>query len=193
MSNPLSESEKTVISAYFKNPKISLENILELLEQTRQEVLEDVDERIRDRRFKKKVDVRSISKFKSLGLKKIHKGLNMQANLLNLDKTIQPLDNDIENLSKRDFEILNKNLGILIGFDYRLNTQVYVIYTIKKGYFVWYEHECNERCKEQCYELFNLLKTEHSIILPDKIKEKPFLIQFRTIIGLIAKGDYKNE
>ena len=193
MSNPLSESEKTVISAYFRDPRISLENILDLLEQTRQKVFNDADERIRDKRFKKKVDVRSISKFKSLGLKKILKGLNMQSNLLNLDKTIQPLDNDIENLSQRDIEILKKNLGILIGFDYRLNTQVYVIYTIKKGYFVWYEHECNERCKKQCYELLNLLKIEHGISLSNKTKEKPFLIQFRVIVELIAKGGYNNE
>lgn len=183
LSNPLSESEKTVIEAYFKDPKINLEEILQQLENSRKN-----EENVMDRRFKAKIDVRSISKFKSLGLKKIRKSLDLQAKLLNLDKTVQPFDKEIDHLSEKDSEILKNNLGVLTGFDYRLNTQVYIIYTVEKGIFVWYEHHCNDRCMKQCNELLELLKSEHNIKFTSEITKKPFLTQFRAVIGLIANN-----
>ena len=54
-----------------------------------------------------------------------------------------------------DVESLLDYKGLLIGFDYQTNAQVYIVYTEKKGIIVWYNHDsyagklCPECLKEE--------------------------------------------
>jgi len=75
-----------------------------------------------------------------------------------------------------DVESLQDYKGLLIGFDYQANAQVYIVYTEEEGIVVWYRHEsyagklCPECPKEQeCRETLDIIKQEYNIELrPDE-------------------------
>lgn len=77
-----------------------------------------------------------------------------------------------------DIESLLDYKGLLIGFDFQANTQVYIVYTEKLGIIVWYKHNsyagklCPECPKEsECREALNTIIEEYSISLrPDEEK-----------------------
>jgi hypothetical protein len=84
---------------------------------------------------------------------------------------------DQQALSHRlDVESLLDYKGLLIGFDYQANTQVYVIYTEKLNVIVWYKHDsyagklCPNCPKEaDCREALDVILEEYSIPLrPDE-------------------------
>src|SRR5512136_1760754 len=71
-----------------------------------------------------------------------------------------------------DVESLLDYKGLLIGFDYQANTQVYIIYTEKLNTIVWYKHDsyagklCPNCPKEpECRETLSTVLEEYSIQL----------------------------
>ena len=75
-----------------------------------------------------------------------------------------------------DIESLQDYKGLIIGFDYQANSQVYIIFTLELGPVVWYKHNsyagklCTECPKElDCTETLNVIKKEYALSLrPDE-------------------------
>ena len=75
-----------------------------------------------------------------------------------------------------DIESLLDYKGLLIGFDYQANSQVYIVYTEHLGVIVWYRHDsyagklCPECPKEvDCMEALDAVVREYNIQLrPDE-------------------------
>lgn len=82
------------------------------------------------------------------------------------------------NSHRLDVESLLDYKGLLIGFDYQANAQVYMVYTEKLGILVWYKHEsyggleCGQCPKEaECSEVLDTILSEYLIDLrPDEEK-----------------------
>jgi hypothetical protein len=62
--------------------------------------------------------------------------------------------------------------GILIGFDFQANTQVYIVYTDKHGILVWYTHDnyagkyCHECPSEkECKDTLDTIIQEYNLVL----------------------------
>jgi hypothetical protein len=80
------------------------------------------------------------------------------------------------NSHRLDVESLLDYKGMLIGFDYQANAQVYIVYTEGLGIIVWYRHEdyagklCPECPKEaECREALDTISWEYKISLrPDE-------------------------
>ena len=76
------------------------------------------------------------------------------------------------NSHRLDIESLLDYKGLLIGFDYQANAQVYIVYTEKLGIIVWYKHDsyagklCPECPKEaECRDALNAIMDEYDISL----------------------------
>ncbi len=75
-----------------------------------------------------------------------------------------------------DVESLQDYKGLLIGFDYQANAQVYMVYSQAEGIVVWYKHEsyagklCPDCPKEpECRETLDTIILEYNIELrPDE-------------------------
>lgn len=80
------------------------------------------------------------------------------------------------NSHRLDVESILDYKGLLIGFDYQTNTQVYAIYTERLGVVIWYRHDsyagklCPDCPKESdCRETLNTIIEEYRIELrPDE-------------------------
>lgn len=181
VTTQLSDSERVVIREIFQNPHISLDEIAVVLEKEREEWIKERERETgkKDKRFRepKEVDIRTISKFKSVGLKKIRKGLIELAETSRLDLSIQ------DNLEEENLELLQKN-GILYGHDFRIDRKVYIFYTLKDGYILWQEHVCNIKCQDQCKDILNLIREEHELkkSFSDKLTREQFEDTFNEII-----------
>jgi hypothetical protein len=87
-----------------------------------------------------------------------------------------------------DVESVLDYKGLLIGFDYQADTQVYICYTMKLGVVVWYGHDsyagklCPDCPKEaECRETLRTIREEYGIQLrPDE--EKLYMTQQSTVI-----------
>ncbi|MFQ5831608.1 MAG: hypothetical protein ACE5H4_02805 [Candidatus Thorarchaeota archaeon] len=87
-----------------------------------------------------------------------------------------------------DVESVLDEKGLLIGFDYQANTQVYIVFTLKAGIIVWYKHDsyagklCPECPKEEeCRETLDTITEEYDITLrPDE--EELYMTQQSTAI-----------
>ena len=88
-----------------------------------------------------------------------------------------------------DTESLLDYKGLLIGFDYQANAQVFILFTEKLGIIVWYKHDsyagklCPECPKElECREILDTITTEYTISLrPD---EEELLMTQQSIVVL---------
>jgi len=76
------------------------------------------------------------------------------------------------NSHRLDVESLLDYKGLLIGFDYQANAQVYIVYTERLGVIVWYRHDsyagklCPECPKEaECRDALDTIMDEYSISL----------------------------
>ena len=77
-----------------------------------------------------------------------------------------------------DVESLQDYKGLLIGFDYQANAQVYIVYTEALGVIVWYRHDsyagklCPECPKEaECREALDAIVEEYHLELrPDELE-----------------------
>ena len=75
-----------------------------------------------------------------------------------------------------DIETVQDYKGLLRGFDYQANTEVYIVYTMKLGVVVWYKHDsyAGKLCpdcpkQEECRETLDAIMTEYNITLrPDE-------------------------
>ena len=184
MTKKLSESENIVIREIFMNPQISLVEIAKVLEKA-----EDRQTRKSDT----KVDVRTVSKFKSIGLKKIKQGLEDLADTLRLDRSVQGETKEEIEREKTKSELLLRN-GILIGHDFRIDREVYLFYTVKdQTTLPWQDHLCNRNCEQECKRILSIVRFDHGLDEPDSDDIRD---QFRkTIIEIINKNaeEKKNE
>lgn len=158
MTIKLSDSENIVIREIFKNPQISLMEIANVLEKAKDRLTRKSDS---------KVDVRTVSKFKSVGLKKIKQGLEELANALRLDRSIQGENKEeIEN-EKKKTELLSRN-GILIGHDFRIDREVHLFFTLDDQTILpWQDHLCNRNCEDDCTRILRIVKAEHGLDEPN--------------------------
>jgi hypothetical protein len=96
-----------------------------------------------------------------------------------LSRTRKKIANALEEHAKShrlDIESLLDYKGLLLGFDYQANAQVYILFTKKLGVIVWYRHEsyagklCPECPKEpECREILDTILREYNINLrPDE-------------------------
>lgn len=92
-----------------------------------------------------------------------------------------------------DLESLLDYKGLLIGFDYQANSQVYIAYTEKLGIIVWYKHDsyagklCSECPKEpDCRETLNNIMEEYGIELRPDEEELPMTQQSIAIFNKLA-------
>lgn len=184
MVKKLSDSESIVIREIFKNPHISLIEIAEVLEKAK------------DRQTRKsdtKVDVRTVSKFKSVGLRKIKQGLEDLADALRLDRSVQGETKEEIEREKMKAELLLRN-GILIGHDFRIDREVHLFYTVEdQNILPWQDHLCNRNCEEDCTRILRIVNTEHGL---DEPNTQDIRGQFRkTIEEIIEKNkeEKKNE
>ncbi len=95
------------------------------------------------------------------------------------------------NSHRLDIESLLDYKGLLIGFDYQANAQVYIVFTEKLGIIVWYKHEsyagklCPECPKEaECREILDTIMEEYNIVLRPDEKE---LLMTRQSIAILNK------
>ncbi len=117
-----------------------------------------------------------VSRVLNRARKKIAKALNEQASSHRLD---------VESLL--DYK------GILIGFDYQANAQVYIVFTMKLGVIVWYRHDsyagklCPECPKEaECRETLDTIMDEYSITLRPDEEQLPMTQQSIAIFNKLA-------
>ncbi|RLI49962.1 MAG: hypothetical protein DRO73_04665 [Candidatus Thorarchaeota archaeon] len=77
-----------------------------------------------------------------------------------------------------DIESVLDYKGLLMGFDYQANAQVYIVFTLDLGVVVWYEHDsyggkpCSECPKEKaCRVTLDTIIREYAITLrPDEVE-----------------------
>jgi hypothetical protein len=92
-----------------------------------------------------------------------------------------------------DVESLLDYKGILIGFDYQANAQVYIVFTMKLGVIVWYRHDsyagklCPECPKEaECRETLDTIMDEYNITLRPDEEQLPMTQQSIAIFNKLA-------
>ena len=92
-----------------------------------------------------------------------------------------------------DIESLLDYKGLLIGFDYQANAQVYIVFTEKLGIIVWYKHDsyagklCLDCPKEsECREILDTIQEEYSITLRPDEKELLMTQQSIAILNKLA-------
>lgn len=92
-----------------------------------------------------------------------------------------------------DVESLLDYKGLLIGFDYQANNQVYITFTITMGIVVWYKHEsfAGKLCpdcpkKRECRQTLNAINEEYGITLRQDEKGLPMTQQSIAIFNKLA-------
>jgi len=97
------------------------------------------------------------------------------------------------NSHRLEVESLLDYKGLLIGFDYQANAQVYIVYTEKIGIIVWYKHDsyagqlCPECPKEaECREALDTIMGEYNIKLRPDEEERPMTQRSITIFNKLA-------
>lgn len=92
-----------------------------------------------------------------------------------LNRARSKIRKELENHAKShrlDITSIQDYKGLLIGFDFQANTQVYIIYTEKQGTLVWYKHDsyggllCHECPSEpDCRESLDTIIEEYNLTL----------------------------
>jgi hypothetical protein len=92
-----------------------------------------------------------------------------------------------------DVESLLDYKGLLLGFDYQANAQVYIVYTTSQGVIVWYKHDsyagklCPECPKEQeCREALDAIIQEYHLELRPDEERLPLTQQSVAIFNKLA-------
>ena len=182
----LTDSENLVLREFFQGT--DLKNIPKILNEERQ-TWSRLEE---DGRMQKEVDIRSISKFKSLALKKLRKELITRADESFLDYSPQGITKEERDQSEKDFNLLI-NHGILRGYDFRDDRFVYLFYSpTKESLLHWQEHSCrNLECVKSCNDILHLFSMEHGIN-SNKLTKESISKNFDEIIQLILLRE-RNE
>lgn len=97
------------------------------------------------------------------------------------------------NSHRLDVESLLDYKGLLVGFDYQANAQVYIVFTERLGIIVWYKHNsyagklCPECPKEgECREILDTVIDEYGINLRSDEKELLMTQQSIAILNKLA-------
>ena len=92
-----------------------------------------------------------------------------------------------------DIESLLDYKGLLIGFDYQANAQVYIIYTERLGVIVWYRHEsyAGKLCpdcpkEEECRDALDAIVEEYGIELRPDEKLLPMTQRSTAVFNKLA-------
>ncbi len=108
-------------------------------------------------------------------------------------KKIAKILNEQASSHRLDVESLLDYKGILIGFDYQANAQVYIIFTMELGVIVWYKHDsyagklCPDCPKEaECRETLDTIMNEYSITLRPDEEQLPMTQQSIAIFNKLA-------
>ena len=115
----------------------------------------------------------------------IHKTLN-QANERVLGALL-----DTAQINKLDVKKVDPSKGVLIGYSPEFRSKVFVIYSLKNGVQLWYEHqgqcegcqkreECTQKLLETTKEWEIELKKEETVLPPTLLAEKLFSEVVRT-------------
>jgi hypothetical protein len=92
-----------------------------------------------------------------------------------------------------DIESVLDYKGLLLGFDYAANSQVYIIFTLKMGVIVWYKHasyagklcpECPK--KNECRESLDTIMEEFHLQLRLDEEQTPMTEQAIAIFNKLA-------
>ncbi|MGD2201667.1 MAG: hypothetical protein PVJ38_08565 [Candidatus Bathyarchaeota archaeon] len=97
------------------------------------------------------------------------------------------------NSHRLDIESILDYKGLLIGFDYQANAQVYMVFTEGQGIIVWYKHDsyagklCPQCPKEtECREALDAILCEYNIELRPDEEELPMTEQSMAIFMKLA-------
>jgi len=97
------------------------------------------------------------------------------------------------NSHRLDVESLLDYKGLLIGFDYQANAQVYAVYTERLGVVIWYRHDsyagklCPECPKEEeCREALDAVIEEYGIELRPDEKALPMTLRSIAVFNKLA-------
>jgi hypothetical protein len=108
-------------------------------------------------------------------------------------KKIAKILNENASSHRLDVESLLDYKGILIGFDYQANAQVYIIFTMKLGIIIWYKHDsyagklCPDCPKEaECRETLDTIMDEYNITLRPDEEQLPMTQQSIAIFNKLA-------
>jgi hypothetical protein len=92
-----------------------------------------------------------------------------------------------------DIESLLDYKGLLIGFDYQANTQVYIVFTTTMGFVVWYKHQsyagklCPDCPKQhECRQTLDAVVEEYQITLRSDETDLPMTQQSIAIFNKLA-------
>lgn len=92
-----------------------------------------------------------------------------------------------------DVESLLDYKGLLIGFDYQANSQVYIVYTERLGVVVWYRHDsyagklCPECPKEaECRDALRAIVEEFNLDLRPDEEALPMTLKSNAIFNKLA-------
>ncbi|MHA1940442.1 MAG: hypothetical protein ACW97P_01805 [Candidatus Hodarchaeales archaeon] len=171
----LSVNENLVIQELFKNPHLSLDDLANSLNNASERRTLDPN---------KSVDLRSVSKFKSVGYKKIREGLLKLADDFRLDYSLQSENEDEKKKEKAVVDLLLRN-GIFLGHDYRIDKKITFFFSIKDQSIIpWQDHICNRNCELECSKILSLIRHEHG--LKTLNVESPFREFFEKTINEIV-------
>ena len=97
------------------------------------------------------------------------------------------------NSHRLDIETVLDYKGLLIGFDFQTNTEVYIVFTKNLGIIVWYKHDsyagklCPQCPKEnECRGALNTIISEYQISLRADEKQLFMTEQSIAIFGKLA-------
>lgn len=179
----LSINEKLVIQELFKNPRLELVDL--------KKMLDNASER-RSTKPSKPVDLRSVSKFKSVGYSKIRDELKRLADDFRLDYSLQSEDAEEKKQEDKVIKILQEN-GIFEGHDYRLDKKVTLFFSFEDQSIIpWQDHICNRNCESECSKILALIRQEHG--LKEVNAQSPYREYFnKTIAEIISREMNPNE
>ena len=179
----LSVNEKLVIQELFKNPRLELVDL--------KDMLDNASER-RSTKPYKPVDLRSVSKFKSVGYRKIRDELKKLADDFRLDYSSQSEDAEEKKQEDEVIKILLEN-GIFEGHDYRLDKKVTLFFSLEDQSIIpWQDHICNRNCESECSKILTLIRQEHG--LKETNAQSPYREYFeKTISEIISREMKQNE
>jgi len=92
-----------------------------------------------------------------------------------------------------DIESILDYKGLLIGFDYQANAQVYIVFTLELGVIVWYKHDsyAGKLCpdcpkEEECRKTLDTIMEEYAITLRPDEEALPMTQQSVAIFNKLA-------
>jgi len=180
------------IFSIYENPSDIPEYIFEILSAEIDERIKDSKKAKREKEKMRKIQFSSaayVSRVLSRAKSKIEDALKQHANSHRLD---------IENVDGEK--------GILTGFDYQANTNVYIVFTLKLGVIIWYEHTnyggklCDgtpfssqaksdgKPCPkvDECRETLDVILKEHGLTLNPKEEDMYMTEQSTRIFGKLG-------